>query len=71
MSKAFGNVSIDIPCPKCGYRITQPVSRLELNPQLTCPRCHVVFDVDATEFRQTLRDADKKLEALMRRLKKL
>jgi DNA-directed RNA polymerase subunit RPC12/RpoP len=34
------NVSLDIPCPKCGAKVTKTLKEIEENPTVKCPNGH-------------------------------
>lgn len=49
------SASISIPCPKCGHKQNQLVSRLRQDPKVPCPQCGTVIAVDGKELDQFMR----------------
>lgn len=61
------NATVNVPCPKCGHKTEQTVATLEMSPRLRCPRCLVLFRVDARKIMQRLKEAEAKIENQKRR----
>ncbi len=66
---AFGNQSVEIPCPKCGRKHTKRISGLNANTQIRCS-CGANIDVDASELKKGLASVDKALKDLQRSFNK-
>lgn len=66
MSKLFRDASVKVPCPNCGYKITQTIGRLQNNPQLHCPRCDGDIQVEASGLRKGLSSVDRAMDDLKR-----
>jgi DNA-directed RNA polymerase subunit RPC12/RpoP len=49
------NARLPIPCPKCGRKAEQLVSRLRKNPKLRCPACSAEFAVDGAQLDKLLK----------------
>lgn len=62
---------IDIPCPHCGHKAKEAISRLKRDPHLTCGACGKGYDVEASSLRDALKSVDKSLADLGRQLGKL
>lgn len=39
MTISLDNVSIDVPCPKCGKKLKQKIGRMKREKHITCPVC--------------------------------
>lgn len=59
----FDSQTIDIPCPKCGKRHAKAVRWLKTNNHFTCT-CGVRIDLDASEFRAKIANAEKQIRDL-------
>lgn len=53
----FDSHTIGFPCPHCSHELHEKVGRLKADPQITCPSCGRVIDVQAQGLRQGLADA--------------
>lgn len=69
MSEIFNrNVKLPVGCGKCGYKIEETIRRLEQNPKLTCPNCGAITQVDATDLKAKLREAERMLERIPKKI---
>ena len=64
------DASIPVPCPKCGEKSQQKVSRLKTSPKLTCGACGVSFAVDAKQLPAGIEKANKALSDFRKMLGK-
>lgn len=55
---------IDIPCPHCGHKLSEAIGKLKTNPQLVCPACKGVTEVDASDLRSKIAGIEKQLANL-------
>lgn len=44
------SATLPIPCPKCGHKQNELVSRLRSNPQVTCASCGQVTAIDGNQL---------------------
>lgn len=49
------SASLPIPCPHCGKKSDQLVSRLRQNPEIACVSCGNAFTVDGKELEQLVK----------------
>lgn len=61
--------SLDIPCGKCGKKISEKIGRLKHNPDLTCPACGTVISVNADDLRRGMNSVQEALDDLRSKLK--
>lgn len=71
MKSVLDNDTVDVPCPHCGRKLTERVSKLKASPQLTCRHCGGVFNVDAKQFKAATEKVDKALADLQRKVGRL
>jgi uncharacterized Zn finger protein (UPF0148 family) len=70
MSKSmFDSHQVDLPCPKCKYKISANLGDLRTSPQLICPACGVTFTVDASGFNKGADEVEKALDDMKRKLR--
>ena len=67
---ALPDAPISVPCPKCGQKSKQKISRLKTSPKLTCPACGAIFHVEAKQFRAGLEKVEKALADFRKKLGK-
>lgn len=48
--KTNPNATVPIPCPKCGHKQNELVSRLRQNPQITCGGCGVTIAINGEQL---------------------
>jgi len=72
MAKYFGSGRFPLVClnPKCGKEFSETVSRLEADPNVTCPHCGVINKLDTKELRDAMRAMDQGLDGLRRQMRK-
>ena len=71
MTGFFDAQFIDFECPKCGHQLKVQVGSLKDSPDVVCLGCHETIHLDAKEFREDLGRADKALDNLKKRIRKL
>jgi endogenous inhibitor of DNA gyrase (YacG/DUF329 family) len=67
----FDSNVITIPCPNCGEKIDETIGRLKQDPKIPCPGCGKILAIDAEQFRQGEKSAEKSLDDFRRTLRKL
>ena len=70
MGKLFRDQKLTLTCGQCGHKTEQTVARLETSPKIPCPKCGVVTEYDASQFKSQLAKVDKSVEDLMKSFKK-
>jgi len=55
------NISLDIPCPKCGAKVKKTLREIEENPTVKCPNGHV-FKIQGDELTKGLKDAEASIK---------
>lgn len=65
------SVKLDIPCPECGYETSLSIAKIESNPSYTCGGCKKTINLNAADFKDGLKDAEKQLKAFEKDLKKM
>ena len=55
------NISLDIPCPKCGAKVKKTLKELEENPTGKCPNGHE-FKIDSTGLTKGLKDTENSIK---------
>ena len=60
---------IDIPCPKCGHKLTKSIRELKTNTKFACPKCGQGFD--SADFKAEIQKVDKAIDDLKRQIGKL
>lgn len=58
MAGFLDNVSIDIPCPKCGRKTKKTIGWVKANKKFTCG-CGVEVVLDAGQFRGEIAKAER------------
>ena len=71
MSSFFGDQKLTLTCGQCGHKSEETVRRLETSPKIACPKCGVVTEYDASDFKAKLADVDKSIEKLKKSFGKL
>lgn len=65
----FDSQKMDVPCQKCGHKMSQTVATLKRNPLLTCSRCGTQTQIKADQLRRELDKVDRALDDLKRRFR--
>ena len=62
----FEDETVDIACPKCGFKNTLLVKEFEHSSEthIVCQGCHVGMKVEAEEFRHRLSEINDEVEAM-------
>ncbi len=60
------SVKIDIPCPECGYKTKLSLREIESNPTYKCLGCNKDINLNASEFKKSLKDAEDQLKRLFK-----
>ena len=62
----FEDETIDIACPKCGYKNSLLVRELEQTSEthIVCQGCRVGVKLEAAEFRKRLSEINDEIEAM-------
>lgn len=66
----FDSAEISIPCPHCQAQQKHKIGRVRSDASLRCGSCSASFRIDAAEFYQALRMAERDLENLAKALTK-
>lgn len=61
--------SLDIPCGKCGTKISEKIGHLKQNPKLTCPACGTTTSVNADDLSRGINSVQKALGEFEKKLK--
>ncbi len=61
------NALVNIPCPGCGEKTPQTVATLGDSPRIRCPKCGVLFKVDARKIMQKIKEAQANADLAQRR----
>ena len=70
MSTFFDQQEINVPCPNCQHKFPEKVGRLKDSPQLNCPACGNLFQINAEQLRNdlnTLQEGVDKIRAAFKR----
>lgn len=59
MSLNFDAQEIELTCPKCSHKFKESIGRLKDDPQIPCPGCSAVIEINAKGLRDGLESADK------------
>ena len=68
---AIDSQTVELPCPHCGHKSSQPIGKLKTNPKLACRACGQSFIVNANELRAAVQKIEKSLADLRRTLGRL
>lgn len=62
----FEDETVNIACPKCGFKNTLLVQELEHTSEthIVCQGCHVGVKVEAAEFQHRLSEINDEVEAM-------
>lgn len=62
----FEDETIDIACPKCGFKNSLLVREIEQHAEthIVCQGCHVGVKVEASEFQHRLNEINDEVEAM-------
>jgi len=62
----FEDETVDIACPKCGFKNSLLVRELEQSSEthIVCQGCKVGVKVEASEFRHRLSEINEEVEAM-------
>ncbi len=66
----FDDQTLTLTCGQCGHETEHTVSRLKTRPAVICPKCGVVTEFNAAEFREGIRRAEKALDDFWKTLPK-
>ena len=64
---AFDYMRMDVPCPQCGQRNKEPISKLVASNSVACRSCRVLIDLTAKDTRAGIAkfaDEAKKIKGL-------
>ncbi len=64
----FEDETVDVACPKCGYKNSLLVREFEESAEthFVCQKCHVGVRIDADEFKHRLDEVLKEVQDLER-----
>ena len=65
MKSSLDSVTMNIPCPHCGKKLSETIGRLKTKTNLTCQHCGQAFDLDASELRREVAKVEKQLAKTM------
>ena len=65
------NARLDIPCPECGHKTSMAVREIECNPTYGCAGCGKNVTVDASQFKDGLKDAEKQINDMVKDLQRM
>lgn len=71
MKSVLDEQTIDIPCPHCGHKLSQPIGQLKTVSKLTCSACGGSFDLDASELRRVLKKSEAQLAKTLKAFSRL
>jgi transcription elongation factor Elf1 len=71
MTGFFDDQFIDFECAKCGHKLKVQVGSLRDSPDVVCLGCGQTIHLDANQFREDLGRADKAIDNLKKRIRKL
>lgn len=62
----FEDETIDVACPKCGFKNSMLVQELEHTSEthIVCQGCHAGVKIEASEFRHLLDEIDHEVQAM-------
>lgn len=56
------NAKLDIPCENCGHETKFSIKELEKNPSYVCSECGTKNNIDASEFKKGLKEAEQMIK---------
>jgi len=59
MTKELNDLEVSVPCTRCGHSTITSIGWLKFNDLLMCDRCGSPIDLDAVDFRQSLKDVER------------
>lgn len=65
----FDTQKMDVPCQKCGHKMSQTIAALQRNPLLTCPNCKTQTQVKADDLKRSLDQVERALNDLKRKFR--
>ena len=66
----FENLTIPIPCPRCGHKTKKTGRWLKANKHFACPGCGIRINIDSSKFFSAEREVHRKLDAFGRDFKR-
>lgn len=69
MTNDLNELEVSVPCSGCGHGTLRSVGWLKTNELLNCDRCSCPIDLDAVDFRQSLKDVERTIAAFTNGLK--
>lgn len=71
MKSILDNEATELTCPHCGYKFSERLGKLKMNPTLACAKCKGVITVEADQLRRVLERNAKALADLQRKAGRL
>ena len=65
MSGILDDQTMDLPCPKCGYKTRKTISWIKTHENLTCS-CGAVIQLKTDEFRRKIGEIESFFDKLRR-----
>ena len=65
----FNSEKLDIPCGKCGKKMTETIRRLKANPVLTCFFCGDTTTVELKKLVEVTKSTQKATDSIRKALK--
>jgi len=68
---SFDKQTIDIPCPRCGHKLTEQIGRLQPHMSFVCAGCKEPVEINATELLRKVKQANQQLADFGKRVSRI
>lgn len=69
MADLFADATLPLKCAKCGHTTQEKIAWLEKNPEVTCPGCGSIIQVDADGLKKGRASVNKIIDDMRKKFR--